>query len=96
METITSLDRKHLWQLIQALSLNTDNKIWLAQKLINEARVEQEEEQQQQVAEPPCQYGMAEKRQRLYEAETRILEEDPGIDPQDIEKELFKEMPWLK
>lgn len=68
METITSLDRKHLWQLIQALSLNTDNKIWLAQKLINEARVEQEEEQQQ-VAEPPCQYGMEEAKQILQETE---------------------------
>lgn len=78
--------------MIQALSLNADNKIWLAEKLISEAQ----EESRQCVAEPPCQYGVEERKKRLCEAEARILQGDPGIDSEEIDKELFKEMPWLE
>lgn len=42
MEAAISLDRNHLWQMIQALSLNADNKLWLGKKLIEEAYKEKE------------------------------------------------------
>ena len=40
MDATISLDRSNLWQMIQALSLNADNKLWLGQKLIEEAKKE--------------------------------------------------------
>ena len=40
MDATISLDRSNLWQMIQALSLNADNKLWLGQKLIEEAEKE--------------------------------------------------------
>lgn len=46
MNATISFDRSHLWQIIQALSLSTNNKLWLGEKLIEEAR--QEEKCQEQ------------------------------------------------
>ena len=94
MKKTITLDRNHLWQMIQAMSLNADNKMWLGEKLINEARKENEEKTG--VAHPPCQFSAEERQRRLYEAEVRILQDDPGIDSEKIEEELLNEMPWLR
>ena len=52
MKATNSMSRNSLWKMIQAMSLNADNKLWLGEKLIEEARKE--------VAEnAPCQYGTA-------------------------------------
>lgn len=67
MKTTITLDRNHLWQMIQALSLNTDNKMWLGEKLINEARKEKKEKTG--VASPPCQFSAEEAKQILEESE---------------------------
>ena len=80
--------------MIQAMSLNADNKMWLGEKLINEARKEKEEKTS--AANPPCQFSAEERQRRLYEAEVRILQDDPGIDSEKIEEELLNEMPWLR
>lgn len=94
MKKTITLDRNHLWQMIQAMSLNADNKMWLGEKLINEARKEKEEKTS--AANPPCQFNAEERQRRLYEAEVRILQDDPGIDSEKIEEELLNEMPWLR
>ena len=94
MKKTITLDRNHLWQMIQAMSLNANNKMWLGEKLINEARKEKEEKTG--VANPPCQFSAEERQRRLYEAEVRILQDDPGIDSEKIEEELLNEMPWLR
>lgn len=97
MKKTITLDRNHLWQMIQAMSLNADNKMWLGEKLINEARKEKEEkEEKTSAANPPCQFSAEERQRRLYEAEVRILQDDPGIDSEKIEEELLNEMPWLR
>ena len=53
--------------MIQAMSLNADNKMWLGEKLINEARKEKEEKTG--VANPPCQFNAEEAKQILEESE---------------------------
>ena len=51
MKATISMSRNSLWKMIQAMSLNADNKLWLGEKLIEEARKE--------VAETaPCQYSV--------------------------------------
>ena len=51
MKATISMSRSNLWKMIQAMSLNADNKLWLGEKLIEEARKE--------VAEnAPCQYSV--------------------------------------
>ena len=67
MKTTITLDRNHLWQMIQAMSLNADNKMWLGEKLINEARKEKEEKTS--AANPPCQFSAKEAKQILEESE---------------------------
>ena len=80
MKTTITLDRNHLWQMIQAMSLNADNKMWLGEKLINEARKEKEEkeektsaakekEEKTSAANPPCQFSAEEAKQILEESE---------------------------
>ena len=44
----------------------------------------------------PCQYTAEEMQQRLQQVETRILQGDPGLSNEEVEKELLEEMPWLK
>ena len=53
--------------MIQAMSLNADNKMWLGEKLINEARKEKEEKTS--AANPPCQFSAEEAKQILEESE---------------------------
>ncbi len=61
MKATISISRNDLWKMIQAMSLNTDNKLWLGEKLIEEARKE--------VAETaPCQYSVEELERRLDES----------------------------
>ena len=61
MKTTISMSRNSLWKMIQAMSLNADNKLWLGEKLIEEARKE--------VAETaPCQYSVEELERRLGES----------------------------
>lgn len=61
MKTAISMSRESLWEMIKAMSLNTDNKLWLGEKLIEEAKKE--------VAEAvPCQYSIEELEQRLSES----------------------------
>ena len=37
MKSTISMSRSSLWKMIQAMSLNADNKLWLGEKLIEEA-----------------------------------------------------------
>ena len=37
MKATISMSRNSLWKMIQAMSLNADNKLWLGEKLIEEA-----------------------------------------------------------
>ena len=61
MKATISMSRNSLWKMIQAMSLNADNKLWLGEKLIEEARKE--------VAETaPCQYSVEELEHRLGES----------------------------
>ena len=61
MKTTISMSRNSLWKMIQAMSLDADNKLWLGEKLIEAARKE--------VAEPePCQYSVKELERRLGES----------------------------
>ena len=73
MKKTITLDRNHLWQMIQAMSLNADNNMWLGEKLINEARKEKEEkvekEEKTSAANPPCQFSAEEAKQILEESE---------------------------
>ena len=62
------MSRNSLWKMIQAMSLNADNKLWLGEKLIEEARKE--------VAETaPCQYSVEELEHRLGESVQRTAQE---------------------
>ena len=65
--------------------LSADNKRWLADKLYEESR-----------ENAPCQYTAEEMQQRLLQVEARILQGDPGLSNEEVEKELLQEMPWLK
>ena len=37
MKSTISMSRNSLWKMIQAMSLNADNKLWLGEKLIEVA-----------------------------------------------------------
>ena len=74
-----------LLALIHGLSLSASNKRWLGEKLIEGSR-----------EDAPCQYTVEEMQQRLQQVETRILQGDPGLSNEEVEKELLEEMPWLK
>lgn len=65
--------------------LSADSKRWLANKLYEESR-----------ENAPCQYTAEEMQQRLLQVEARILQGDPGLSNEEVEKELLEEMPWLK
>lgn len=53
MKATISMSRNSLWKMIQAMSLNADNKLWLGEELIEAARKE--------VAETaPCRYSVEE------------------------------------
>lgn len=61
MKAMISISRNSLWKMIQAMSLNAENKLWLGEKLIDEARKEVTET-------APCQYSVEELEHRLGES----------------------------
>lgn len=62
MKASISMSRTSLWNMIQAMSLNVDNKLWLGEKLIESARAEMAE------TASPCQYSVEELEHRLGES----------------------------
>ena len=83
MNATVSMDA--LYTFLKSLSLGSDNERWLGEKLIEGSR-----------EDAPCQYSVEEMQQRLQQVETRILQGDPGLSNEEVEKELLEEMPWLK
>ena len=83
MNATVSMDA--LYTFLKSLSLGSDNERWLGEKLIEGSR-----------EDAPCQYTAEEMQQRLQQVETRILQGDPGLSNEEVEKELLEEMPWLK
>ena len=83
MNATVSMDA--LYTFLKSLSLGSDNERWLGEKLIEGSR-----------EDAPCQYTVEEMQQRLQQVETRILQGDPGLSNEEVEKELLEEMPWLK
>ena len=69
MKATISISRNNLWKMIQAMSLNADNKLWLGEKLIEEARKEVGET-------APCQYSVEELERRLGESVRSYREGD--------------------
>lgn len=82
-----TLSLQDLWN--QILALPARDRHWLQDKL----NVYESEESKEEV---PCRYSVEEMRQRLLQVETRILQGDPGLTEEEVEKELLEEMPWLK
>ena len=60
MESIISLDA--LYNFLHSLPLTDSNKIWLAEKLMEDVKDDQ----------PPCRYTVEEMRQRIRESERRF------------------------
>ena len=83
MNATVSMDA--LYTFLKSLSLGSDNERWLGEKLIEGSR-----------EDAPCQYTVEQMQQRLQQVEARILQGDPGLSNEEVEKELLEEMPWLK
>ena len=83
MNATVSMDA--LYTFLKSLSLGSDNERWLGEKLIEGSK-----------EDAPCQYTVEQMQQRLQQVEARILQGDPGLSNEEVEKELLEEMPWLK
>lgn len=68
-------------QMLQPLS--ADNKRWLSEKLMEEAKA-------------PCQYTVEEMESRIAQAEKRAQYGDWGLSDEEADKELLEALPWLQ
>lgn len=81
----TTISIESILQMLHPLS--ADNKLWLGEKLIEEAKAE---------THAPCQYTVEEMESRIAQAEKRAQHGDWGLSDEEANKELLEALPWLQ